>query len=125
MTDQAQAKTPRTLEQKLEAAVALVAKLQGQINAIAILSSVSPGNEVVFKFGRGDKARELTGTVTAVGETEAGSKVARVVTNQGTMDEQAFKVRVADITRNISVEAEEAAAADASEGDAVDPLDQD
>lgn len=115
---------PKTLEEQLVIAQARVASLQAKISAAAVLNNIAAGNEVEFAFGRGEKARTLTGTVSAVADTENG-KVAIVVCDAGTIDQQQYKVRVADVTRNITVEAEQAEAGEDAAVEGEDPLAQD
>lgn len=111
----------KTNQEKLAAAVALVAKLTAAINSEAILNNVAKGNEVVFTFGRGDKKRELTGTVVGIRDDEKlGRLVAISVTGDDEFDTQTYKVNVRDITENKSVEASEEAAVEGG-----DPLSND
>lgn len=113
----------KTLIEKRDAALALAAKYDAQINAEAILNNIGKGNDVEFTFGRAEKKRTLRGVVAGIRDDEKqGRLVAIVVTGDDEFDTQTYKVRVADVTRNFTAEetADEAPAADGS--DASDPL---
>jgi len=62
-----------------------------------------------------DKARELTGIVTGIKQDDKLGKLAAIASGEG-FDAQTYKVRVADILRNLSVEQA------GDEGVAQDPL---
>jgi hypothetical protein len=89
----------KTLQEKLAAAVALVAKYEQAIASEAILLNVEAGNRVDFNFGRGEKKRVLSGVVVAVKDDEKLGKIARIQTGDG-FDAQFYNTRVADITVN-------------------------
>lgn len=101
----------KTLIERRDAAIALVSKLNAQINAEAILNNVSVGNVVEFSFGRAEKRRTLTGTVVGVRDDEKLGKLAAIQSGDG-FDAQTYKVRVADISRNLSVEEDVSVEAD-------------
>jgi hypothetical protein len=116
------AAAPRSLQERLEAARALVAKYEAQINSEAQINNVQVGDDVSFTFGRADRARILTGVVSAVADTDTG-RMAAVTVGSG-LDVEIKKIRAADITENrtaatrIAPEAAaEAVSADAAGGD--------
>jgi hypothetical protein len=112
----------KTNQEKLVAARALVAKLEQAVNAEAILNNVNVGNKVRFAFGRGEKRRELDGTVVAVREDEKQGKLARINSGEG-FEQQGFTVRVADIVENYDApQAEGTEEASSDEAPASDPL---
>lgn len=55
----------KSLEERMAAAKALVAKYEEQIAKGAAQADVQVGDVVTFKFGRGDTARELEGNIVA------------------------------------------------------------
>ncbi len=112
----------KTTAQKLEAARALVAKYEQQLDSETILNNIEVGDDVSFKFGRGEKARVLEGSVVAVGEVERLGLVAAVQSGEG-IDVQTYKVRVLDITENRTAATRDPAAfGGATATDAADPL---
>lgn len=58
----------RSIEERLVAAKALVAKYEEQIAKGTAQADVQVGDTVTFKFGRGDTARELSGNIVAADE---------------------------------------------------------
>lgn len=119
MTDQV--KAPKTLAQQLADAEARVAKLRQAILAEALVNRVAPGQDVEFSFGRGEKARTLRGVIKGVREEEKVGKVAAVfVSSEDGFSDQTYRVRLSEISRNYTIEAEDAASADASTD--ADPL---
>jgi hypothetical protein len=103
-------KTPRSLAERLEAARALVAKYEAQINSEAQINNVQVGDDVDFKYGKsnvGAGVRTLTGTVQAVGDTDNG-RVVVILVGEG-IDIKPYKVRAADITANRTAETRNAA----------------
>lgn len=119
-TTTAAASTPRTLEQKLEAAQALVAKYQQQIKSAAIVNNVEVGDEIDFTFGRGAKKRDLSGKITAIKDDETFGRLVAVLSGEG-FDATSYKVRVADITENRTAAERDAPAASDAAGS--NPLD--
>lgn len=129
MTDQVQteAKAPKTTAQKLEAAKALVAKLTAQLAQEIAANDVRIGDTVVFPFGRGEKRRDLRGTIVARREAETAEDgtvttvLLKVSVGEG-FDATDYKVRISEISENVTAgerQADEAAAGD------VDPLSED
>lgn len=102
----------KTLEEKLTAAVALVAKYRSQIAAIAISNNIAVDDDVVVKFGRGDKVRNVAGRVIGVRDTEQGRVVAVIDENLDT-----FKVNVRDVVSNTTADARNAASEAGGEPD--------
>ena len=111
------AKGPRTLEQKIVATKALLAKYEQQALTAAILNNIEAGDDVDFNYGRGPTRRIITGRVVTVGDSDQG-KLAVVQFGEG-LDVKVVKVRVADITANRTA-TERDAAADSADG--TDPL---
>ncbi len=89
----------KTLQEKLVAARALVAKYEAAIAGEAILLNVTAGNKVDFNFGRGEKKRTLSGVVVAVKDDEKLGRIARIQVGED-FDAQFYNTRVADITVN-------------------------
>ena len=115
------AKGPRTLEQKIAATKALLAKYEQQALTAAILNNIEAGDDVSFNYGREGKTstrRTIDGRVVTVGDTPQG-KVAVVQYGEG-LDVKVVKIRVADITANRTAAERDAAAAPADA--AGDPL---
>ena len=106
---------PKTLEQKLAAAEALVAKYKAAIANEQALRDVQVGDNVTFKYGRaglGEGVRTLTGTVKAMQEIEEGTAKGlnlRVEVGEG-FDAELFKVHARDIVSNASADERKAAA---------------
>lgn len=125
MTDQTVVvRVKKSVAEQIEALEAKIVSLRAKLNADALLNNVAQGNDIGFTFGRGEKARELRGVVTAVREpSETEGKLYRVVINQGTFEEQAFKVRPDQVTANFSAASDEAPVADASDDEG--PLSED
>lgn len=106
----------QSLETRLANARALVAKYEAMLNSQAQINNVQVGDEVTYKFGRSDKSRTESGTVTAVGDTPQGRVVA-IQTGEG-LDIVLRKVRAADILSNPSADARNAEPAnDAADAD--------
>ena len=133
-TETVNAAAPKTLQEQIDAAQARLNKLLRKQQVENILNSVGAGDVAAFRFGRGDKARDLTGVVAAVGdETNAlgrKTRMARITVGEG-LEAESFKVRVADILQ-INGEAAPVAEADdeeegdeAPEGDASDAAGED
>lgn len=87
----------KTLIEKLAAAKALVAKYEAAIAAEAITNNIERGDAVVIKFGRGNTARNVSGTVVGVADTDNGRFVAVLGDNLDT-----YKVHVRDVIENAS-----------------------
>lgn len=114
------AAAPKTLQEQIDAAQARLNKLLRKQQVENILNSVGAGDVASFRFGRGDKARDLTGVVAAVGdETNAlgrKTRMARITVGEG-LEAESFKVRVADILQINGEAAPVAEADDEDEGD--------
>lgn len=93
-------KTPKTLEEKLDAARALVAKYEQEIKTLAIVNDVREGDDVDVTFGRGDKKRVVSGTITGFKEDSVG-KWAAVESGEG-FDKHLYKVLIQHIVENRS-----------------------
>jgi len=111
----------KTLNEKLAAAKALVAKYEAAIKAEAILNNIAVGDKVTIKFGRAEKVRNVGGTVVGLNNTDNGLMVA-VLSDDFTP----YKVHARDVIENASaverapvVNEEASAAADVSEADDV------
>ena len=119
MTDQVNAAAPKTLNEKIEAAQERLNKLLRQRQVQEILNSVGVGDTASFRFGRGEKARDLSGVIAAVGDVDVAgrsTRMARITVGEG-LDAETYKVRVADI---LSINGEAAPVAEPDEEDAAD-----
>lgn len=131
MTDQVNAAAPKTLSEKIAAAQDRLNKLLRQQQVQEILNSVGVGDTATFRFGRGEKARDLNGVISAVGDVDVAgrsTRMARITVGEG-LDATDYKVRVADILtingENAPVaepDEEDAETADAPEAEGEDPL---
>lgn len=110
----------RSLAERIEATRALLAKYLAEQNSLTQINNVEVGDDVTFKFGRAEKARNLDGKVIAVGDTEQGRVVA-VQTGEG-LDVKTIKVRAADITEKRSADERSAPSDEAPASDDTDPL---
>jgi hypothetical protein len=121
----AEPKTPKTLEERLTSARALVAKIEGQIRERDMLNNVQEGDRVTFSYGRAEKTRELSGTVLSIRDDEKMGRQALIQSGEG-FDIQNYKVRVADILTNVTADERNASEAeveaDQTEGTDADPL---
>ncbi|GEM_PF-6560788 len=114
--------TPRTLDEKIAATEALLAKYKQQKLTEAILNNIQIGDDVDFNFGRGESRRTLTGKVTVgITDDEAVGKVVAVFAGEG-FDAKTYKVRVADITANRTAAERGPEEATEETAEAVDPL---
>lgn len=101
---------PRTTQQKLDTALALVAKLQAQLTAEKIENDIKAGDAVTFVFGRADGKKTLAGTVAGFAETAQGKIVAITVTDeQGLPDIK--RVNIKALLTNTTADARRAAEA--------------
>lgn len=111
----------QSLEQRIIATRALLAKYEARLNAEKQINNVQVGDEgVTFKFGRSDKAREETGKVVAVADSSQG-KVVSVLVGEG-VDMAIRKVRAADIISNPSADERNAAEGGEEAATDADPL---
>lgn len=115
-------KTKKTTAELLADAEARVEKLKAQLAAETAANDVQTGDKVKFKFGRGEKQRELEGTVGGTRRDENDSLWIAVTTPAGedvfSDPAQTYKLRVSDLIQNFTAEERRAAEA----GEAVDPL---
>ena len=116
-------KTIRSLDERIAATKALLAKYEQQKLTESILNNIEVGDDVDFLYGRSDSGegrRTLTGKVT-VGLTadESWGNVVGVFAGEG-FDAKSYKVRVKDIKANRTAAQRDAAAPKA---DKKDPLD--
>lgn len=118
MTATPAAKNTRTLAEKIELTKALLAKYEQEQVTAAIMNNIEAGDDVTFKYGRGDTRKSIDGRVVTVGDSNQG-KLAVVQYGEG-LDVKVVKVRVADITANRTAAERDAATAPAEE--AGDPL---
>lgn len=88
----------RTLEEKITATRALLAKYLAEQNAEKQINNVQVGDDITFNFGRADRVRSITGTVQAVADTDLG-RVVSVLTGEG-IDAELKRVRADAITEN-------------------------
>lgn len=113
-----------TLTAKLLAAQALVAKYQGDIDALTKYDSVAVGDLVGFEFGRGEGKQNLQGEVIGRGKLENGVEVINVLLGKGTIDADIKRIPLSTI--NAHIPAKPAAATEVvTDADAViaaDPL---
>lgn len=94
------AAAPKTLDEQIAIVQARLNKLLAKKNSVAILESVKAGDEATFNYGRGEKVRKLTGTISAVGDrTDERGRVSRlaVVSVGEGLDTEQFRIRVQDI----------------------------
>lgn len=97
----------KTLNEKLAAAKALVAKYEAQIKAEAILNNIELSDKVTIKFGRAEKVRHINGTVVGLNNTDNGLMVA-VLSD----DFKPYTVHARDVIDNASASVREPAVAD-------------
>lgn len=97
----------KTLNEKLAAAEALVAKYKAQIKAEAILNNIELSDKVTIKFGRAEKVRHINGTVVGLNNTDNGLMVA-VLSD----DFKPYTVHARDVIDNASASVREPAVAD-------------
>lgn len=117
MTDQVNAAAPKTLSEKIAAAQDRLNKLLRQQQVQEILNSVGVGDTATFRFGRGEKARDLSGVISAVGDKDVAgrsTRMARVTVGEG-LDAESYTIRVADI---LTINGESAPVAEPDEEDA-------
>jgi len=88
---QTETKVELTLDQKIEAAEARLAKLRQQKLTESLLSNIEKGDKVTIKFGRADKVRHIEGEV-------VGVALPNVAVLAG--DLETYKVNVRDIIAN-------------------------
>lgn len=74
MTEQVNAAAPKTLAEQIEVAQTRLNKLLRKQQVQEILNSVGVGDTASFRFGRGEKARDLSGVIAAVGDAESGGR---------------------------------------------------
>ena len=92
-------KSVTLLEAKIEDAREDLAKAQTKLDALLAqqanadkITALKVGDSVTFKYGRADKARDLTGTIVAVGTDEkTKATVLAIQTGEG-VDIQTVKV---------------------------------
>lgn len=116
----------QTLAERIANTEALLAKYKAKQKSIAIVNNVEVGDTVTIKYGRGDKVRNISGSVVGIKDENDVRSV--VVLGE---DFKPYTVRAADITENaaaaarggIELTAEEAAlAAEVDADDAADEL---
>lgn len=100
----------KTLEEKIAATRILLAKYEAQAYTLAVSNNIEKDDTVTIKFGRGDKAREVTGTVIGVKDGDNGRTVAVLDADLNT-----YKVHVRDVIANPNADARNAADAAATE----------
>lgn len=116
----------RTLTERKAALEEQLAKVNRLINAEAILASIAVGDTVTFNFGRGEKARVLTGVVKGLRDVEVGKgtqRQAAIEAGDG-FESETYRVPVASILTINGGEAieQDDEAADASADASNDPL---
>jgi hypothetical protein len=110
-----------TLEQKIANTEALLAKYRALQNSLKQINNVQVGDEVTFKFGRAEKARDEKGSVIGIADTAQG-KVVAIQVGEG-IDVAVRKVRAADIVSNPAADARNAEAGEGETASAdADPL---
>lgn len=122
MTDQVNAAAPKTLDEKIAAAQDRLNKLLRQQQVQEILNSVGVGDTATFRFGRGEKARDLSGVISAVGDKDVAgrsTRMARVTVGEG-LDAESYQIRVADI---LTINGAPAPVAEADEDEAAETAD--
>jgi len=103
-------KTPATLEDRLAAAKALVAKIEAQIVAEKIKNDIQLNDDVTFNFGRGTNIRSMAGKVAGMADTPQGKVVAITVDDNGLPEIK--RVNIAALTGNSTADARRAEAGD-------------
>lgn len=93
--------TPRTLAEKLAAAERLVEKYKREMVLEQVKNDVRSDDVIRFQFGRGDKKRELTGTVTGTKTDDTQGLMIRAVVGEG-FDAETYKVFARDVIQNIT-----------------------
>src|SRR4051812_3464676 len=89
----------KSLQERLTAAEALVAKYKAQIAQEAILRNIQVNDDVDFTYGRDATKRSLTGTVTGTRTDDNNVMWVAIASGEG-FDLQTYKVRATDITEN-------------------------
>lgn len=113
MTEATDAKTVRTLDEKIAATEALLAKYRQQKLTEALLNNIEVGDDVDFNYGRAETRRVITGSVTVgITEDESWGKIVGIEAGEG-FDKKVYKVRVADIVANRTADARPVEGADA------------
>ncbi|ATI16316.1 hypothetical protein HOS13_gp09 [Caulobacter phage Lullwater] len=114
MTEVAE-KTVKTTAQKLEAAKAYVLKLEAQLKAEVAANDVRIGDTVKFFFGRAEKRRELTGTVSARKDADEETPTTLLKVDVGSgFDATSYRLRISDIAENVSAGQRDAEGQDGS-----------
>jgi hypothetical protein len=93
----------KSLAEKLIDARNLVAKYEAELNSQALINNVEAGDTVSFNFGRAEKKKTLTGTVTGVRDINLGRQV-KVSVGEG-FDAETKVIFARDITANPTAEA--------------------
>lgn len=97
-------KNVRTLDEKIAATEALLAKYKQQKLTEAIMNNIEIGDDVDFTYGRADSKRTLTGkVVVGITDDENWGKIVGIEAGEG-FDKKVYKVRVPDITANRTAE---------------------
>jgi len=117
VTENTAAPQPKTLEERLTSAKALVARLEQQINSEKIKNDIAVDDEVSFLFGRGDSRRTLTGRIAGFKDTDQGKIVAILTTDADGLPETK-RVYIRDVVENRTADARRAPVA--AEGDPLD-----
>lgn len=99
-------KAPRVvkhIDERIKEAREAVTKAQARLQELETeaanrdkLESVTKGQRVNFRFGRADKARVLTGEVTAVGVDDKGNRLVAVSVGEG-LDMEVMKIPATSI----------------------------
>ena len=102
-TTEAPVKVVKHLDAKIADAREDLEKAQARLDVLLLeqknqdrIVGLKVGDEILFEYGRGEKRRELTGKVIAVGDDEKQGRMLAVQTGEG-LDIQTLKIRAADV----------------------------
>lgn len=96
-----------TTEEKIAFYKAQIIKLELQVASDLARNDVQTGDNVSFKFGRGDTRKVLTGTVLGV-KDEANGRWVAIGAGEG-FDYATYKVRATDLAGNTTADTRRAA----------------
>jgi len=111
--------TDKDIDTKIASLEAQIAKLRRKKEMGNMLTSVKPGDRVMYDFGRADSRRVLEGVIQAIGDVGPPMGTVAVIQHGLGLDIQIHKVRLHDIVRNITAEGRNGSQVKAND---VDPL---
>lgn len=103
MTDNTEVVAVSPLDLKIEDATAAVKAAQEKLDNLLAqkanedkIEALAVGQTVTAKYGRGEKVRDVTGVITAIGNDEKLGKLVALTVGEG-LDSSIVKVRAADV----------------------------